>query len=1216
MARHSARVHRGLSAAAVAALLVTGLASALTQSSHAASPASTTARPSAVGVDPAHASGLPASKLGALARTTGTQAVFVQFSGAGAASVSSAAMRASTGTLSQRESTAKSDALARRAAVGTDATNALAAAKHVDAKAAQIFSVSNAIPGAGMLVDAAALKALAALPNVVKISKIIPKTPANSSAAQLTRVLDTWQNTHDYGAGVTIGIIDTGIDYTHADFGGAGTVAAYKAAFKTSDSLLYPWHDDLPALAKAKIAGGYDFAGNAYQADPTSANYNPVPRPDPNPLDCNSHGTHVAGTAAGYGENTDGSTFTGSYSGLTSSSLNAMKIGPGMAPEAKLYSLRVFGCQGSTDLVIPALDAALDPNGDGDFSDHLDVVNMSLGGDYDTPDDPENAVVNTLATDGVLSVVAMGNNGDLTDTGGAPGNALRSLAVASSVDALQLRDGLKINAPTGLVSDDIALGQNSIAYSYLDHPTPVTGQVVTLPDANADGCSPITQDLTGKVAWLYWDDNDATRACGSAARAANAKAAGAVGAIFTSTLSVFGAGITGDPDIPVFQLTGDATSALSSAAAAGTLNVTFDGSLAASFPERDPSIVDLASSFTSRGTHGSIGVVKPDVAAPGDTIVSAGEGTGDGVLIDSGTSMATPHTAGIAALVIAAHPTWTTEQVKADIMNTANHDLYSQPNQTGPIYGPARDGSGRVDAYSAVTNQLLAYDTDASIAGGVSASFGVVAAPTSQTTVTKTRTVTLFNTGSTVKGYLLSYAPAVKQPGVAYSMSPSSGTIPAGGSVPITVTMTITTALLRHTIDPTMQVDQLGAPREFVSDASGRLLIQQSNGSILRVPVYGAAKPTSSLTASASYGPAGAASLVLSGTGVHNGSGVTAYSSLGSTMSLGATSPKEAACDDNSVTQCTINQTATGGDIHYVGAGSAKTDGSLANGWLWFGISTYGDSATIGNSTIPYVDIDTNGDGEPDYEVYAQNYTGTDLLLANLVDLSSGEVIDQEPVDFEFGDVDTNDFDTNTVLLPVWPKLIGVKDSATKFPITYSVGENSLFGSAAFGGDIDDVGPVKYDVVNPGVSAAAPLYADQPGLQVPLTVAAPNTKALVFHLHNADGTRDQVVTLQTRTASALSIKVPATFTKGKAITITGTLTDASSKAAIAGASVLLYSRPSSGSTFTKLATLTTNSTGGVSSSQKPTVATVYKLVYAGAPLHAPVTSALLASRPT
>ena len=137
----------------------------------------------------------------------------------------------------------------------------------------------------------------------------------------------------------------------------------------------------------AKVVGGHDFVGNAYNADPADPAYDPVARPDDNPLDCNGHGSHVAGTSAGYGVNADGTTYTGGYGpGLDPKTL---RIGPGMAPEADLYALKVFGCEGSTDVTMQAIEWALDPNGDGIPTDHLDVINLSLGSDYGLADDAD-----------------------------------------------------------------------------------------------------------------------------------------------------------------------------------------------------------------------------------------------------------------------------------------------------------------------------------------------------------------------------------------------------------------------------------------------------------------------------------------------------------------------------------------------------------------------------------------------------------------------------------------------------------------------------------------------------------------------------------------------------------------------------------------------------------------------------------------------------------
>jgi subtilisin family serine protease len=1016
---------------------------------------------------------------GALQRAPrGVQRVFVELSGKGALQAST---EASSRGLAAAD--ARSSADSEKEAIAATSDSVVTAAKAVDPGAEQLFQVSNAVPGIGLQATTDALAALATRPDVVKISALVPKKFDNAGAAQLTKVLDTWQSLGVTGDGVKVGIIDTGIDYTHADFGGPGTVPAWDQAHADPAG---------PFTPTAKVVGGFDFVGDGYNADPVAADYQPVAHPDPNPLDCNGHGTHVAGTAAGYGVNDDGSTFTGDYAGLTGDDLFKMRVGPGMAPKASLYALKVFGCTGSTDLVIPALDWALDPDGNGDFSDHLDIVNLSLGSDYVPVDDPENKVIDELAEFGVLPVIAAGNNGDLTDTGGSPGNAVRSLAVASSVDQYQLRDGLKVNSPDDL---GIVAGQASVAFPWATEPD-VTGDVVAIPDAaNLDGCRALSPAaaaaVAGKVAWLEWDDNDATRRCGSAVRSGNVQVAGAIGAIFTSGVEVFGAGISGSALIPVFQLPKSGTDALRPALDAGTLNVTFSGSLLATIKDVTPSIADTVSIFTSRGVHGSNGVVKPDVAAPGDTVASAKMGSGNGVLVESGTSMATPMTAGIAALVKKSHPEWSPVQVKAAIMNTAGHDLYTGADQTGDRYGPARVGAGRIDALAAVKTNLLAYASGT--AGAVSASFGVVEAPIGRSTVTRTKSVRIQNTGDTAAELSASYDGVVSQPGVSYEVRPSSVRVRAHGSATVRVVMTVHPSELRKTIDPTMDALQtdpfagVDRARQFVSDASGRLLISQTGQPDLRVPVYGAAKPVSTTNARDAGSRTGAATIQLRGNGFQQGDGSNSFASMVSVLDLGFTSRRLPICTTAPApTGCTSGPTTVAGDIQYVGAGATRDiDGSKANGRLWFGMSTYGNWATIGNVTVPYVDIDTTGDGEADFEVFVQNEPSTDLLTAFLVDLPSHQLIGLAPVNFADGNVDTNPFDTNTLLIPVDPAAIGLTDADTTFPISYTTGTSSIYGSTALDGDIDRTPPVSFDVANPRIQVSSPLFYDGGGVGIP-----------------------------------------------------------------------------------------------------------------------------------
>ncbi|WP_205324521.1 S8 family serine peptidase [Glycomyces sp. YM15] len=199
-------------------------------------------------------------------------------------------------------------------------------------------------------------------------------------------------NAHDRGItgeGVKVGIIDTGIDYTHPDLGGC-------------------FGPD------CRVAYGTDFVGDEFDSDdPEHAE----PVPDEDPADCGGHGTHVAGIVGADGNVT------------------------GVAPDVEFGAYKVFGCDGSTssEVILQAFEAALD--------DGMDVVNLSLGLSFQWPGYPTAEAAGRLTEEGVTVVASMGNDGETgVYSGSAPAVGSDVIAVASTDNPKQRMDAAFVPA--------------------------------------------------------------------------------------------------------------------------------------------------------------------------------------------------------------------------------------------------------------------------------------------------------------------------------------------------------------------------------------------------------------------------------------------------------------------------------------------------------------------------------------------------------------------------------------------------------------------------------------------------------------------------------------------------------------------------------------------------------------------------------------------------
>ncbi|MGO1479746.1 MAG: S8 family serine peptidase [Brachybacterium sp.] len=524
------------------------------------------------------------------------------------------------------------------------------------------------------------------------------------------------------GEGVTVAVIDSGIDYNNPDLGGSGV------------------DDERADFPNDRVVGGYDLVGDDYDSNAGI----PV-APDEFPDDCGGHGTHVAGIVGADGEVL------------------------GVAPGVDLLSYRVFGCDGSssTDVILEAMERALE--------DGADVVNMSLGAAFATWQDyPTAQLADVLTAHGVSLVISAGNEGTAgTFSSGAPGVASEAITVAS-VDNTHLRSPYAEAAGA-----EIAY---SVAGGGAEAPTSGELSLISAGPAGTEAgqaCDPsAVPTASGPGEALLVERG----VCSFHEKAAAGQAAGYDAVIlYNNAPGAVNPSVEGEPAITIPVVLVDQADGLALQEALAAADVSWawqEGTVTLENPT-----AGLVSEFSSYGLTAEL-QLKPDVAAPGGSIWSTLPLELGGQGAKSGTSMAAPHVAGAAALMLETSPELTPGEVKAAMMSSADPMTWSLSPDAGYLEPVHRQGAGLLDMVGAVHGTTRVDEPTISLGEGENGP--------------QTVTLTVSNDSATEQTYQVgvrhgiatghpTYNPAFYEADGIAEPAADTVTVPAGGSTELSV---------------------------------------------------------------------------------------------------------------------------------------------------------------------------------------------------------------------------------------------------------------------------------------------------------------------------------------------------------------------------------------------------------------------------------------------
>jgi subtilisin family serine protease len=603
----------------------------------------------------------------------------------------------------------------------------------VGAAGAKVYSFRYALNGFAARLTAGQASRLASRPEVARVSIDTEQRLQTNNSAVFLGLLDQNGGLRAdrglRGEGIVVGVIDSGIAPDHPGLRDheEQVPRACRGRWATASwlglILCHAVRDDPPLRQTYEPVASFHgtcqtgdrfraedcsnkIVGARYYIDGFRARNELDPGEFVSPRDAAGHGTHIATIIAG---------------NATTASLFGTRIGTisGIAPRARIAVYKACWLRPGTDdahCATSDLARAIDDA----VADGVDLINYSVGSldpDLTAPDDI--ALLNALDA-GILTVVAAGNDGPELGTIGSPSSAPWVLTVAATTqNATRYEEGLEVVSPPALAGL-VTMREASFTRQLLGHPA-VEGALALVDDGQEvigeggqgttrDACEPLINAalLHGRIALLE------RGGCLFDAKLQRVEEAGAIAAIVYNNAGppITMNGAAGSVLIPAVMIgTADGQDLVDALVAGGAVNVRLEKGV---LTQRRDTGFELAE-FSARGPDLSeADFIKPDVTAPGVNIL-AGQTPdlahglrGEYFQYRSGTSMAAPEAAGVAALLKEANPTWSPSTLKSALMTTAYPQVVLEDGET--LAGPFDMGAGHIDPNIAIDPGLV-YDS-------------------------------------------------------------------------------------------------------------------------------------------------------------------------------------------------------------------------------------------------------------------------------------------------------------------------------------------------------------------------------------------------------------------------------------------------------------------------------------------------------------------------